>query len=286
MNNFDTDKHPRGHASNPGAFSEKPNSAPDAVLELPAPVYNPADGYYTSLEFVKDPRTSAQTLAFVLEHEDEDDFYHAIATHPNATAAILDKAAGHSSYWVREAVVANPNTGRDTLMNIRAATRLASGRAGVALRRQGVNPGNQQLEWEIKSAETLIDNCNLALAQTAEREAGLASETDLAVHRERRQVDALLDGCAGLGGTPLNDNTRSRIQSLCANPTDVAWQHARGIMIDGATTLWQAVEATRKHTRAELLSEVRDIGFAFAPTRAEIIAALTDAIASTPVSTA
>ena len=164
MNNFDTDKHPRGHASNPGAFSEKPNSAPDAVLELPAPVYNPADGYYTSLEFVKDPRTSAQTLAFVLEHEDEDDFYHAVATHPNATAAILDKAAGHSSYWVREAVVANSNTDLGTLIAIRTAARQSADRALVALKHQGVNPGNQQLEWEIERSDTLVDHCNIAIA--------------------------------------------------------------------------------------------------------------------------
>ena len=32
MSDFDTDKHPRGHASNPGAFSDKPNSEPEAGL--------------------------------------------------------------------------------------------------------------------------------------------------------------------------------------------------------------------------------------------------------------
>ena len=32
MSNFDETKHPRGHASNPGAFSGKDNSGPDTVL--------------------------------------------------------------------------------------------------------------------------------------------------------------------------------------------------------------------------------------------------------------
>ena len=32
MSDFDETKHPRGHASNPGAFSGKDNSGPDTVL--------------------------------------------------------------------------------------------------------------------------------------------------------------------------------------------------------------------------------------------------------------
>ena len=33
MSNFDETKHPRGHASNPGAFSGKDNSGPDTGLQ-------------------------------------------------------------------------------------------------------------------------------------------------------------------------------------------------------------------------------------------------------------
>ena len=164
MSDFDKTKHPRGHASNPGAFSEKPNSAPDAVLKLDVPIYNPVDTYYARLDAVKDPRASAATLADAIRREDEDDFYHAVATHPNASAATLVLAAGHSSFWVREAVVANPNTGLETLIAIRTAARQSADRALVALKHQGVNPGNQQLEWEIERSDTLVDHCNIAIA--------------------------------------------------------------------------------------------------------------------------
>ena len=273
MSNFDETKHPRGHASNPGAFSGKDNSGPDAVLGTAPPVYDPADQYYTRLDAVRDPRATAETLARVIEHESEDDFHRAVATHPNASAATLGKAARHSSFWVREAVVATPHTTLGTLTAIRETASSTSDRAAADLRHQGVNPGNQQLKWEIESADRLVVHCDLAVARLASRWAGHAVVTDIGIHRERREVDKLLDGLRGLGGEPLSDEARSRVQSLCARPTEQSWAEAKRIMVDGTTTLWQTV---RRRSRAGRPAGPEDV-----PDRADVIAALTGAIAPT-----
>ena len=53
MSDFDTTKHPRGHASNPGAFSDKENSAPELLLR-PVP-HGRRSGINGTVPIVGDP---------------------------------------------------------------------------------------------------------------------------------------------------------------------------------------------------------------------------------------
>ncbi len=164
MSDFDPTRHPRGHLSHPGRFTDKTRSDPEVTLST----YDPRGEYYTRLAATRDPQRTADDLARIVANEAEDDFFVAIAQHPNASADTLATAARHHSFAVRSAVAANPNTRAATLARMRRDANVQVNEVTERIQHEGRNPGTENLEWQRGRTEQLLTEIREALATRQE----------------------------------------------------------------------------------------------------------------------
>lgn len=125
--------------------------------------------YWDRVAALCHPNMTPENLAYAVKHEEEDDFYVAIAQHQNSTADTLDEAAKHNAYLVSETVIKNPNTATGTLETLRDRLRDRESDALERRVKEGRNPNSSYLEWEAKEAGRIA-----SLADTALNDRGTA----------------------------------------------------------------------------------------------------------------
>ena len=115
-------------------------------LWLAAPVRRLS--YWEKVSAAADARQDVETLRVIAATESEDDFMLALARNPVSTDDILDTAAKHHAFHVREAVLAHPNTADVTVQRILDNAIDGEAEAHMRILDEGVSPMQSQYIWE------------------------------------------------------------------------------------------------------------------------------------------
>lgn len=109
--------------------------------------------YWANVAAARDPRQSVEVLQQILDAEAEDDFMLAIAEHPKATPAMLDKASRHNSLQVREAALGREELWMETLWRMKREAEERATAERDLLHAEGVSPNASYRRQSIDAYE-------------------------------------------------------------------------------------------------------------------------------------
>jgi hypothetical protein len=111
--------------------------------------------------------TPAEYVAWIIEHESEDDFRVAIASNENATAEQLAWAAEHHGQRARKLVLDHPHASLETIRKIHdgAVEDLPQAEQDA----KGVSPMQDYYQWLLKThTELMVHAASVLLTRGAE----------------------------------------------------------------------------------------------------------------------